>query len=257
MTVFLLIIALLHSITMLALPLIHEKTGKLRDLSRGLRGIRPSFLINGTQTVLLAILALVLTISSNTKGCKNPEADANAEKEGYLDVLPGFCRDKRAATAFVWLAFLSWLASLVCGPAHKAALPPKIEPLLQIFTLRSWRKSRSSPPIPAFNPPVEDEWKEGSETGDGDLPTPYDAIPAPSSIPYAGSANAPASLYGAGGFQAQAASRQSGTFYEGGRAYDDPIPTGYGASSYSNAYDQRPSPAYEDPYERIRRERGV
>lgn len=54
-----------------------------------------------------------LTISSNTKGCKNPDSDANAEKEGYLDVLPGFCRDKRALTAFVWLAFFAWLVSLV------------------------------------------------------------------------------------------------------------------------------------------------
>lgn len=56
-TVFLLIIAVLSSITMLALPLVHERNGKLRDLSRGLRGLRPSFLINGSQTVLLAILA--------------------------------------------------------------------------------------------------------------------------------------------------------------------------------------------------------
>lgn len=123
--------------------------------------------------------------------------------------------------------------------------------------LRSWRKSRSSPPIPAFNPPVEDEWKEGSEAGDENHVTPYDAIPAPSSMPYSGSANAPASPYGVGGFQAQAAARQSGTFYEGGRAFDDQTPTGYGSSPYSDPYAGQASPAYEDPYDRIRRERGL
>lgn len=133
---------------------------------------------------------------------------------------------------------------------------------LQIFTLRSWRKSRSSPPIPAFNPPIEEEWKEGSDLGDADHITPYDAIPAPSSIPYSGSSAAPAAPYsggGVGGFKAQAAARQSGTFYEGGRAFDDPTPTGYGAAPYSNPYEQQQqsSPAYEDPFERIRRERGA
>lgn len=58
-----------------------------------------------------------LTISANSKGCKNPENDPNAEKEGYLENgLPGFCRDKRALTAFLWLAFISWLVSLVSTP---------------------------------------------------------------------------------------------------------------------------------------------
>jgi hypothetical protein len=129
---------------------------------------------------------------------------------------------------------------------------------LQIFTLQSWRKSRSSPPIPSFNPPVEEEWKEGSDLGDPDHITPYDSIPAPSSIPYSGSSNAPASPYGGvGGFQAHAAARQSGTFYEGGRAFDDPTPTGYGASPYSNPYDQQSNSANDDPFERIRRERGA
>lgn len=67
----------------------------------------------GRASLTCMIDSLVLTISSNTKGCKNPEADENAEKEGYLEVLPDFCRDKRALTAFVWLAFLGWLVSLV------------------------------------------------------------------------------------------------------------------------------------------------
>jgi hypothetical protein len=44
---------------MLALPHIHEKTGKMRAVSRGLRGVRPAFLINGSQTVLLMVLAYV------------------------------------------------------------------------------------------------------------------------------------------------------------------------------------------------------
>ena len=79
------------------------------------------------------------------------------------------------------------------------------------------------------------------------------------SISYNASASSPlsGSPYGVGGFQAHAAARQSGTFYEGGRPFDDPTPTGYGSSPYSNPYESQASPAYEDPYDRIRRERGA
>jgi hypothetical protein len=127
--VFITIQSLLHSIVFLALPVIFERTGKLRGLVRAIKQVRVGFIVEGTQTTLTLLLAfvsslcrcrlwvavvcaeteiirrLVNSISANVKGCKDPSTDPHASKKGYTDKLPGFCRNKRALTAFLWFSF--------------------------------------------------------------------------------------------------------------------------------------------------------
>lgn len=86
-----------------------------------------------------------------------------------------------------------------------------------MLTILAWKQTRSAPKIPAFTAPDDD--KEGSIDGDNNQA--YDSVNSGSypseqpSVPYAAAHPA----YSPGGFSAQAAARQSGTFYDGGRPF--------------------------------------
>ncbi|KAL7005056.1 hypothetical protein EMMF5_005420 [Cystobasidiomycetes sp. EMM_F5] len=244
--VFLLIGVLFNSLFMLLVPVLNEKKGSFRRLAGALKQFRPAVTLNTFQTVLILILAFTMTISSNVKGCKSPDSDPNADEEGYKDILPGFCRNKRALTAFIWFAFFSSLLSLI-----------------QVIFI--WRRSRSAPKIPGFIPPADgdkDTWNADVEAGLG-----YDSLDADrEDEAYHGQGTSPPmsaqdSLggYGTGGFAARAhaatQARQSNTFYDAGRPFDDPTPRGYGAAPYNSTEARDLAPAYDDPYDRIRRER--
>jgi hypothetical protein len=88
-------------------------------------------------------MAMVNTISANTRGCKDPTKDPHAEQDGYLDKLPGFCRNKRALTAFLYFSLVAWLVS-------------------GFFVFQQWREYRKSgSSIPPFREPTD-----GGEAGE-------------------------------------------------------------------------------------------
>lgn len=84
----------------------------------------------------------------------------------------------------------------------------------QILTFLSWKRNRCAPSIPAFRAPDDD--KEGSLDGD-DGSHKYDSL-SRGDVPYAG----PSPVYETGGFNIPpVSSRQSTTFYEGGRPFGE------------------------------------
>ena len=96
--------ALLASIALLIIPILHDR-GSLKGIGRAVAQVRFGFVMSIAQCLLLLLLALVNTISANVKGCgKDATKDSHAELEGYLDKLPTLCRNKRALSAFLWLA---------------------------------------------------------------------------------------------------------------------------------------------------------
>ncbi|GAA6064132.1 hypothetical protein JCM10212_006771 [Sporobolomyces blumeae] len=104
--------ALLHGGILLATALAADKLKFLRGLERAMRQIRIATIINAFQSLCMILMAIITTVSANVGGCKNAESDAHADLEGYVDALPGFCRNKRAAAAFFWLNTVAWLAAL-------------------------------------------------------------------------------------------------------------------------------------------------
>lgn len=87
----------------------------------------------------------------------------------------------------------------------------------KVLTFTSWKRGRSSPAIPAFVAPAEEEDKEGPIDGDGDSHK-YDSLSGGAGhLPYGG----PSPVYESGGFSIPPVSRQSGTFYEGGRPFGE------------------------------------
>ncbi|KAL8280301.1 hypothetical protein RQP46_007218 [Phenoliferia psychrophenolica] len=104
--------SLLHGALFLATPLLYEKVSFLRGLARGLRQIRIGVIINGVQTFLMVLMALITTISANSGGCKNADDDPHKDLEGYTDAMGPFCRNKRAGAAFFWLNFFAWATTL-------------------------------------------------------------------------------------------------------------------------------------------------
>lgn len=148
-----------------------------------MRQVRVGLISHIIETVLLLIMALVNTISANTAGCKNPADDPNASVEGYIDKLPGFCRNKRALTAFYWLALVAWAVSTV------------------VIVRRFHAVRRSATRIPPFVPP---QGPHDAEFEAGEPDEAYDPAP-PMSY-----ANGPAS-------------RPSGTYYSADRPFGPSI----------------------------------
>jgi hypothetical protein len=158
----------------------------------------------------LLLFALVNTISANVKGCKDPTKDPHADQEGYSDKLGGFCRNKRALTAFFYFALFAWLVSL-------------------FFVFQQWREYRKGGgAIPPFR--ESDHAEEGEDAFDSRHDARYEA-PEMSAV------------YG------QEAGRASGTFYSSDRPFADAPPTGYGSYNSPTGANpfQDPSPPYQDP----------
>jgi hypothetical protein len=86
--------------------------------------------------------------------------------------------------------------------------------IFQVLTFFSWKRNRSAPSsIPAFKAPDDD--KEGSINEEGGSHK-YDSLSG-GNVPYAG----PSPVYESGGFSIPPVSRQSTTFYEGGRPFGE------------------------------------
>ncbi|KAF9000732.1 hypothetical protein BDQ17DRAFT_664843 [Cyathus striatus] len=230
---------MLLSAFMLAVPVIYEKHDKFVRLARALKEVRVSFILTGTGTAFSLLIAFIVTISAWTQpGCKNPDNDPHSEDLGddFKSGLPGWCNTKKAAAIFFWLAFASWVASV-------------------IILVLDWRNGRlNAPRDPPFTAPsVTHDEEEGEEEEEG-----YTSIPPPrqNSIPYgnAGAASnpfadsnryntpsvstAPSSAYTpASAPQPLAAGRPSMDAYG---AFSDPAPSGFGASS-AGGYSPAPS----------------
>ncbi|GAA5980651.1 hypothetical protein JCM11641_000163 [Rhodosporidiobolus odoratus] len=103
---------LMHSGVILSTILLADKVRFLQGLERALKQIRVAVIINAFQSTVFLLAAIITTVSANVGGCKDASKDAHADVDGYTDALPTFCRNKRAAAAFFWLTFFSWLGSL-------------------------------------------------------------------------------------------------------------------------------------------------
>lgn len=179
-----------------------------------------------------------MTVSANVGGCKDSTKDPNAEKEGWLDELPVFCRNKRAGAAFFWLTTLAWATSLA-------------------LVALSWYQIRKHPVSSGFAVPGAQFPADDDEAfAHSDLePTPYSQV--------GGRANV---------LSGQPAYRPSGDYYEGqgeGRLFGDH--GGYGEQDYHHPStrdpfaDQEDEEARErearfasaDPYEAIKKVRGL
>ncbi|TRM64944.1 hypothetical protein BD626DRAFT_490413 [Schizophyllum amplum] len=130
------IAGILLSLFMLLVPVIYEKYDKMTRLARALKEARVSFILTGTGNTFSLLIAFIVTISAWTEaGCKNADNDPNADKgDDFKDGLSGWCNTKKAAAIFFWLAFASWLASLILlildwrsGKLHMGARDPPFQ----------------------------------------------------------------------------------------------------------------------------------
>ncbi|KAF9024957.1 hypothetical protein BDZ89DRAFT_1068736 [Hymenopellis radicata] len=114
-TLFLTVLGILLASFMLAVPVIYERYDKLARLARMMKELRVGFILTGTSNVFSLLIAFIVTISAWTQaGCKDAAKDPNADKgDDFTNALPGWCSTKKAAAIFLWLAFVSWAASLV------------------------------------------------------------------------------------------------------------------------------------------------
>ncbi|POY69984.1 hypothetical protein BMF94_7028 [Rhodotorula taiwanensis] len=165
---------LLYSGFVLASFLLADTLRFLRGPERFFKQIRSSIVLDSSQVALNLLLAIVTTASASSAGCKDPSKDPHADKEGYTDALPSFCRNKRASAAFFWLAFFACSATLA-------------------FCLVTFARVRRAPTSSAFVPPTGVAAPGGHFPQDADDATwtgrpSYDAVPARGS----GSATAPA-----------------------------------------------------------------
>lgn len=114
----------------------------LADIIRFFRGperffkqIRTSIILDSTQVALNLLLAAITTGSASSGGCKDASLDPHADKDGYPDALPPFCRDKRASAAFFWLSLAASGTTLA-------------------FCLVTFVRVRRSAETTAFTPPL-------------------------------------------------------------------------------------------------------
>ncbi|KAF8920158.1 hypothetical protein CPB85DRAFT_1372914 [Mucidula mucida] len=114
-TLFLTVLGICLASFMLAVPVIYERYDKLARLARMMKELRVGFILTGTSNVLSLLIAFIVTISAWTEaGCKDASKDPHASKgDDFTDGLSGWCSTKKAAAIFLWLAFVSWAASLV------------------------------------------------------------------------------------------------------------------------------------------------
>ncbi|KAF7424310.1 hypothetical protein PC9H_009617 [Pleurotus ostreatus] len=253
---------------MLAVPVIYEKHDKFVRLARALKEVRVGFILTGAGNVVSLLIAFITTISAWTQpGCKNPDNDPHADLgDDFKHGLDGWCITKKAGAIFFWLAFVSWLASLV----------------MLILDFRSGKLHRHVPRDPPFHPPPASD--VGQHDDEDDEESAYHIPPAQSSqtdeyrrstldnsntasSPFADSNrysdySAPNTAYSP---NVPVVSRPSMDMYG---AFSDPAPSGFGASSqassspYSNGPPVLPEPdvgprvsrtmQYADPYAAIR-----
>ncbi|PWN47392.1 hypothetical protein IE53DRAFT_390466 [Violaceomyces palustris] len=143
--IFVAVASLVSSLVFLVVPVIYERSGykTLKGLDRALKEVRVGLVINGIFTGLLLIVSVTQTISAYTSaGCKNPDNDPHAAKgkdgDAFRNALKGWCRDKRAQSAFCWFLWITWLLAL-------------------LLFFRQWRTDRKQGPrIPPFVHPTDD-----------------------------------------------------------------------------------------------------
>lgn len=225
LAIFVLVQALLHSLALLLVPQIYERTDMLRGFARAIRLTRIQFIVYGTQTGLTLILSLAATISAYTGGCKNPSDDPHHEKADYMAHLNGFCRNKRAAAAFWWFSFLTFATSLA-------------------ILFKSWYSIRKlGPKHPSFEPPqVVGARAFDDEDVDDDFNAEDIHHPAVHSSRHEMSDVRPSNV---------------GGYYGERPVFEvDHIPSGYGGSAFNEVVSNRPTPpqmtTYKDPFDEIR-----
>ncbi|TNY18955.1 hypothetical protein DMC30DRAFT_418350 [Rhodotorula diobovata] len=211
--------AFAHGGLVLATFFLADKLRFLRPLERGLKQIRVAVILEVFQVVCMLLMALVQSVSANVGGCKDPTKDGNADLEGYVDALPGFCRDKRASAAFFWLNFFAWSVSLALT-------------FLTFARVRRNPRSTGFAPPGAHFPQDDDEaWARPSFDEGG-------AAAAPGEHAYA-----PAHASSAPGY------RPSHDYAEGGeRLFDEPgMASGYGRRVATTKYAETSGRVDEEP----------
>lgn len=131
-----------------------DKLRFLRPLERGLKQIRVAVILEVFQVVCMLLMALVQSVSANVGGCKDPTKDGNADLEGYVDALPGFCRDKRASAAFFWLNFCASFPHLRGRQLTVRANAPTVAWSVSLaLTFLTFARVRRNPRSTGFAPP--------------------------------------------------------------------------------------------------------
>lgn len=241
--IFVAVVGIFLSATMLLVPVIYDKYDKLVRFARAIREDRVHFILSTTGVILFLLISFTTTISAFTQpGCKDAKKDPHQDLGDQFQLeLGGWCQTKKAGSIFFWLAFISWGATFT-------------------VVLKEWREGKvrgsSRPRDPPFTAPIEHSHEDSEAssyyppTGERDAMRPLSHIQEEDDEAQSPFNDPPQTRYGAGPPPTlppvnTGHGRQSMDTYG---AFSDPAPSGY----LDNPEPVSRTMQYADPYAVVR-----
>ncbi|THH27392.1 hypothetical protein EUX98_g6794 [Antrodiella citrinella] len=232
-SIFISIAGIFFSLFMLLVPVIYEKYDKGARLARALKELRVMFILSAAGVSVSLLISFITTISAWTEpGCKNADNDPHASLgDDFKTGLDGFCSTKKAGAVFFWFAFVFWVCTLTLNIMDwrsgkiSARDPPFTHPMdpSDHVSQEDEESLYHQPPGATRKSTYEDEEEATSPFSDNNR---YSGVPSVNAPPYSATPLAP----------------QPRSSMDAYGAFNDPTPTGFGASA-----PQLPEPTFGRP----------